>query len=475
MPQTLTSVGIDIGTSTTQLVFSKITVENTASAWTVPTVKIIGKEVVFRSDIHFTPLLTPVVIDAEGLKRIVEKEYRNGNMTPDDVDTGAIIITGETARKENAKEVLKMLSGFAGDFVVATAGPDLEGILAGKGSGAFEYSKEHSATVMNFDIGGGTTNVAVFQNGKLMDTACFDIGGRLIKLRGDGEVYYLSEKAKALINRLDIDIEIGKKASISSLEVFCSAMADTIIEIANTGSQDSIYKLLITDHDFRMTHKIDAAFLSGGVADCVLNDEENFLRYGDIGILLGRAIKKAFEKTSHNVKYGEETIRATVVGAGNHTTDISGSTIHYDLNQLPIKNIPIVHLTTDEEGLNEQQRQNAISDRLGWLVEQSDTPLVALGLRGKRGYGFEAIERLAKDIAVGMKRMTDQNLPLIVVIESDFGKSLGLCLRSILPKDKPVICIDSVSVDNGDYIDIGIPIAGGQVVPVVIKTLLFGY
>lgn len=475
MAQTLMSVGIDIGTSTTQLVFSKIIVENTASAWTVPTVKIIGKEVVYRSEIHFTPLLSPTVIDAKALHTIVEKEYQRGFLTPEKIDTGAIIITGETARKENAKEVLKMLSGFAGDFVVATAGPDLEGILAGKGSGACEYSKEHSSTVMNFDMGGGTTNVAVFQSGKLVDTACFDIGGRLIKLHDDQTVYYLSEKAQALINALNLDIEIGKKASLKSLEIFCDAMAKTIVEIANTGSDDAIYKLLITDHDLRKTHKIHAAFLSGGVADCVAKDESHWLRYGDIGILLGRAIKRVFEQTDHSVKYGDETIRATVVGAGNHTTDISGSTIHYDLGQLPIKNIPIIHLTKEEESLEGPLRQQAISDRLSWLSEQSDTHLVALGLHGRRGYGFDAIEKLARDIVLGMKQMSDRGLPLIVLIESDFAKSLGLCIRSMLDVQKPVICIDSVSVDNGDYIDIGVPIAGGQVVPVVIKTLLFGY
>ncbi len=475
MAQSLMSVGIDIGTSTTQLVFSKIYVENTASAWTIPTVKIVGKEVVYRSEIYFTPLLSPTVIDAKALRNIVEKEYIRGYMTPSSIDTGAIIITGETARKENAKEVLKMLSGFAGDFVVATAGPDLEGILAGKGSGACAYSKEHSATVMNFDMGGGTTNIAVFKNGKVVDSACFDIGGRLIKLEKDGTVHYISKKAQALIETLGLNIRIGSKAAKRDLEVFVEAMAKAVVEIANTGSEDSIYKLLITDHDLRMTHKVDAVFLSGGVADCVDNVEADWLKYGDIGILLGSAIKEALAATTHRVIAGEETIRATVVGAGNHTTDISGSTIHYDLNQLPIKNIPIVHLTTEEEAQMGSERQQAISSRIDWLVEQSDTPLVALGLKGERGYGFDAIAALADDIIVGMKKMIDQKLPLIVLIESDFAKSLGLCLRQKLNVDEPVICIDSVSVDNGDYIDIGVPIAGGQVVPVVIKTLLFGY
>lgn len=475
MAQSLMSVGIDIGTSTTQLVFSKIYVENTASAWTIPTVKIVGKEIVYRSKIYFTPLLSPTIIDAKKLKNIVEQEYISGDMTPSSIDTGAIIITGETARKENAKEVLKMLSGFAGDFVVATAGPDLEGILAGKGSGACAYSKDHSATVMNFDMGGGTTNIAVFKNGKIVDTACFDIGGRLIKLEKDGTVHYISKKAQKLIETLKLNIQIGKKAEQDELKRLVKAMAEVVLEIANTGSQNPIYKLLITDHDMRMTHRVDTVFLSGGIADCIENEEENWLKYGDIGIILGSAIKDVLKETSHHVISGEETIRATVVGAGNHTTDISGSTIHYDLNQLPIKNIPIVHLTSEEENTAGEMRKESISSRVDWLIEQSDNHLVALGLKGQRGYGFDAIEELASDIIVGMKRMLNKQLPIIVLIENDFAKSLGLCMRQKLGADNPVICIDSVSVGDGDYIDIGIPIAGGQVVPVVIKTLLFGF
>ena len=95
---------------------------------------------------------------------------------------GAVIITGETARKSNSSKVLQALSGYAGDFVVATAGPDLESIIAGKGAGTETLSREHRGNIVNFDIGGGTSNLAMFRAGDVVDTACFDIGGRLIKI-----------------------------------------------------------------------------------------------------------------------------------------------------------------------------------------------------------------------------------------------------------------------------------------------------
>ena len=147
MKEDILSVGIDIGTSTTQLVFSNITIENKASIVSVPMISIVDKEVIYRSEIYFTPLLSLTEIDAIGVRKIIEGEYKKAGIRPEDVDTGAVIITGETARKENASEVLKSLSGFAGEFVVATAGPDLEGIIAGKGAGAGEFSKQKGVQI----------------------------------------------------------------------------------------------------------------------------------------------------------------------------------------------------------------------------------------------------------------------------------------------------------------------------------------
>ena len=153
MHEVILSVGIDIGTSTTQLIFSRLTIENRASSYTVPRIQIVEKEVIYRSLIYFTPLKSSTEIDAEAVKKIVRDEYKAAGMTPEDVKTGAVIITGETARKQNANDVLEALSDLAGDFVVATAGPDLESVLSARGAGTDKLSHEHRTTVANLDVG----------------------------------------------------------------------------------------------------------------------------------------------------------------------------------------------------------------------------------------------------------------------------------------------------------------------------------
>lgn len=190
--ETLLSVGIDLGTTTTQLVFSRLTVRNEGSAFSVPNYTVAAREVLRRSAVHFTPLRSERELDAEAIARIVDAEYAAAGIDRRAVQTGAVIITGETARRENARAVLEALSGYAGDFVVATAGPALESALAGRGAGAADYAQAHACTVVNLDIGGGTTNIARFTNGALTDTACLNVGGRLVKLEPDGRVTYVS-------------------------------------------------------------------------------------------------------------------------------------------------------------------------------------------------------------------------------------------------------------------------------------------
>ncbi|MGN1011410.1 MAG: ethanolamine ammonia-lyase reactivating factor EutA, partial [Clostridia bacterium] len=184
--QKLISVGIDIGTTTTQLVLSRLTVRNSAPASVIPHMEISDREVLYRSNIHFTPIDDHLLIDADEIAKILEEEYRSAGMNPWDVETGAVIITGETAKKENAANILEAVSEYAGDFVVATAGVNLESILAGRGSGASAYSEEHHKAYANIDIGGGTANIGVFDGGRVIDAACINVGGHLVELEKGG-------------------------------------------------------------------------------------------------------------------------------------------------------------------------------------------------------------------------------------------------------------------------------------------------
>lgn len=470
--ETLLTVGIDLGTSTTQLVLSELTVENFASAFTVPRISISDKKVIYRSDIIFTPLLNQSEIDAEPIKAFVAEQYRQAGIHKQDIQMGAVIITGETARKSNANNVLRALSGYAGDFVVATAGPDLESIIAGKGAGAQTYSETKRKPVVNLDIGGGTTNLAVFKDGEVIDTACFDIGGRLIKLDQQQKITYIAPKIQEIINKKGLTLHLGDQATEQNLLPIISELVAVLENSIGLGTQSPFYQLLVTNHPLRKVEELPIVTFSGGVADCLNTTSTNLFKYGDIGLLLGKYLRKSLIFSEKEVLESAETIRATVVGAGSHTAEISGSTIAYREQILPVKNIPILKLAQEDETLTVTELGQRIQEKLNWhRIEE--TPQIALAIRGMSNPTFADIQRYGQGIVEGLASLVAEQIPIIVMVDEDMAKALGHALSAHLPKDYPFICLDSVKVENGDYVDIGLPVAEGAVLPVIVKTLVF--
>lgn len=470
--ETLLTVGIDLGTSTTQLVLSELTVENFASAFTVPRISISDKKVIYRSDIIFTPLLNQSEIDAEPIKAFVAEQYRQAGIHKQDIQMGAVIITGETARKSNANNVLRALSGYAGDFVVATAGPDLESIIAGKGAGAQTYSETKRKPVVNLDIGGGTTNLAVFKDGEVIDTACFDIGGRLIKLDQQQKITYIAPKIQEIINKKGLTMHLGDQATEQNLLPIISELVAVLENSIGSGTQSPFYQLLVTNHPLRKGENLPIVTFSGGVADCLNTTSTNLFKYGDIGLLLGKYLRKSLIFSEKEVLESAETIRATVVGAGSHTAEISGSTIAYREQILPVKNIPILKLAQEDETLTVTELGQRIQEKLNWhRIEE--TPQIALAIRGMSNPTFADIQRYGQGIVEGLASLVAEQIPIIVMVDEDMAKALGHALSAHLPKDYPFICLDSVKVENGDYVDIGLPVAEGAVLPVIVKTLVF--
>lgn len=475
MSETLLSVGIDIGTSTTQLVLSELSIENMASVFTIPRVSITDKKVIFKSDIIFTPILENNLIDSDGIKAFVEQQYKRAGVTKSDIQTGAVIITGETVRKENSQTVAKALSGFAGDFVVATAGPDLESIIAGKGAGTYSYSESQHTTAVNLDIGGGTTNLVVFNDGDIEDTACFDIGGRLIKVDTNEIICYISPKVKEIIKRESLDIHLNEKINLKELDKLLDIFVQVLENSIGLGKKSPYFDLLITNKPLNTKLQIKCISFSGGVADGITKESlQNPFAYGDIGLLLGKKISGSLLMTALKVIPTVETIRATVVGAGSHTTDVSGSTITYKEDVLPLKNIPILQLSKDDESANNcGNLGDIIQEKVKWFMVDGEVQIIGLGVEGVHSPSFQFIQGLAKEIIKGLDMLIREKLPLVIIVKEDMAKALGNSLYAHLPKDYPFVCIDSVHVRNGDYIDIGKPIAAGSVLPVVVKTLVF--
>ncbi|MGL4367826.1 MAG: ethanolamine ammonia-lyase reactivating factor EutA [Brevinemataceae bacterium] len=465
------SVGIDIGTTTSQIIFSKLILENKAAASRVPEINITGKEIIYKSDIYFTPLISQELIDGEKLASIIRTEYQKAGLSPKDITVGAVIITGESSRKENARYIVDSLGEIAGDFVVASAGPDLEGIIAGKGSGAAQISKDKKCITANVDIGGGTSNIVLFDDGVPIDTSCLDIGGRQIRFDpGTLRINYIARKTKKICETFHLNLEEGQTASVGDLQLLCEKYADILVEVLGFTPKTEWVDFMLTDHALTQRYPINYLIFSGGVAEYIYQNnpvQDDFI-YNDIGILLGKAVKKRFEGVVP-ILQSSETIRATVIGAGAFTASLSGSTIHIEKDILPLKNIPVVKLSNEEEKLEFLELSSLIKQKIEWIWDSS-LKAVVLAFSFPDYMGYDQIKELARTVYEATSKLREYNQIVVVVIENDYAKALGQILQQFNLK---FIVLDSIKINDGDYLDVGEPLYENKVVPVVVKSLIF--
>ena len=439
MGEKLLSVGLDVGTTSTQMVVSRLTVENQASAFSVPDMEIRQRELLYQSPVYFTPLLEGNRMDAAALRRLVEQEYEKAGITRQMVDTGAVIVTGESSRTENAAAVMEALSDLAGHFVVAAAGPDLESVLAAKGAGAVDYSGRTGETVLHMDIGGGTSNLALIQKGEITATGCMNVGGRLVKLER-GIITYVSPVLQGIFHK-----QVGEALSQEEARHLTVRLAEALEMAAGLRPSDGLLEQLTTREAAGALplnapgEQLTLSF-SGGVADCI-EREIPWQEFGDIGPLLGQAIGTS-RLCSGKYVLGTNTIRATVIGAGCHSTQLSGSTVYSQNVQFPLKNIPVI----TQKAQRTQQEGN-----------------VFFALPGVKSPTYAQVQQMAAEIS-------QLPQPIYLCLEQDMAKALGQAMALRLGRNAEILCIDRIRVHPGDYLDVAAPV--GPAFPVVVKTLV---
>ena len=466
----LHSVGIDVGTTTTQVIFSALEVTNRAPVNQVPRYEFSKREILFKSPVIFTPLTPDRSVDVGDLIRFIDAQYAAAGLTRKQIESGAIIITGETSKTRNARAAVMEVSSQLGDFVVATAGPHLESVIAGRGSGAGEYSRENARRVLNIDIGGGTSNYAVFAGGKAVDSACLNVGGHLIETDGQGRVTRVHEPARLICEELFGRAQDPMRLTLAQLDQVAARMAELVVEVMRHRPSELAKTLLMTP-PLHEVEPVDSVFISGGVGACLYRPEEidSPFAYRDIGPLLAKALKPLLSEAPPALAEPQQTVRATVIGAGAHTLSLSGSTIWVNAESLPIKNLPVAHPAAEGASGLSVAWVNAV--RHLDLDPASDAYALALPA---------GIEPLYRNIVATSAELVDfcrhsaptNAHPLIVICPQDLGKALGMELQPHMMKRQMAI-IDEVQTREGDYLDIGLPIFDGNLLPITVKSLAF--
>lgn len=469
----LNSVGIDIGSSGTQLVFSRIHMRRIAEELSSRYI-IVGREPIYQSPISLTPYLSETQMDTRALERIVAAAYAEANLGPNDIDTGAVILTGEALRRENSEGIADMLAEQGGEFVCATAGHHMEAMLAVYGSGAAKYSHEHGKRVLNVDIGGGTTKLGLVDSGKVIGTAAVHLGGRLIVTDQEGRITRLDPAGKDHARAAGFSWEVGSQTTREQLELVADWMAQTLVRVL-TGrfTADDLNSLFLTD-PIADLGELDGLIFSGGVGEYVYEREtRDFL---DLGKLFGSAVRRRLlVQVPWPLLPAIECIRATVLGASEYSIQLSGNTtfISNPRNLLPRKNMQVVPI---EERMADMIDPAEIAESLRRSFQRYDLKEgdqdVAIVVRWAGPPEYSRLAALARGLIDGNPLTIAAGKPLYVIADGDIAWSLGNLLRETLDRND-LFVIDGISLRGLDYVDLGRIRMPSRTVPVTVKSLVF--
>jgi ethanolamine utilization protein EutA len=471
---TLMTVGIDIGSSGTQVIFSRVHLRRLAEDLT-SRYYVVSRETLFQSPVALTPYQSEERIDDAKLGGIIDDAYVAAGISPDQIDTGVVILTGEALRRDNAQGIAKILSEQGGEFVTATAGHHMEAMLAAYGSGAARVSSDEDKRILNIDIGGGTTKLGLVENGKVIATAAVHIGGRL-QVVEDGKIVRLDPAGKHHARRAGFSFERGGTATAAELQRVAEGMADAVVAaVAARPLPHDIAHLYLTDPIAELG-RIDGVMFSGGVAEYIYEREAR--DFGDLGAKLGRAIAARVAQGAFPwpVLPAGECIRATALGASEYSVQLSGNTSYISApgKLLPRRNLQVVQPPfVPAESIDPEQLARAIRSHVTAFDLDGTDRDIALALRWTGLPTYSRLAALAAGIKQGLADRIAKKLPLYIMLDGDVAQTLGHILRDELHVESELLAIDGVVLWDFDFIDLGRIRMPSYTVPVTIKSLVF--
>ncbi len=467
----LTSVGIDIGTTTTHLVFSRLLLQYVEQKRKF---EVFSREITFRSKVAFTPYVERDMIDTDALSSVLLASYKDAGQSPNGIDAGAVIITGEAAKKHNAERIVNLFAAEMGKFVCATAGPNYEAALAAFGSGAVQQSLQESITVLNIDVGGGTTKLAVVRRGEIVDTASIAVGAHLVVFDGTGSTVAVQDAAKAVAETLGIEIEVGLTLSEINKRRIATSFASCLFELVGEKPLTPLAEKLLVTPTLRYEGRIDRITFSGGVAEYIYRHTNE--EFGDLGKLLGEEIRKGVERTGILVSEPVECIRATVIGASHYTLQVSGNTTFIsEPGLLPLRNLSVVAPNFEGTLFSREAMKEEIvkAFSLHDLEDGKDGFALAFSRSVISHPSYAQMRALGEAIVSALSDAIKEGKTIVVVFEADIGMGMGKVIRNELEPHCNLVSIDEVALHDFNFIDIGEPEPDRGFMPVVVKSLIF--
>jgi ethanolamine utilization protein EutA len=464
----LTSAGIDIGSSTSQVVVSRLTVRRRGSRLSTEFV-VSEREIRYVSPPLLTPYVTGTRMDVAALESFVRTSYEAAGLRPDDVDTGVVVITGEALNKENAEEIAETVARWSGDFICVSAGAHHEALLASHGSGSVALSEREGSTVLNVDIGGGTTKVSLVDRGRSVRREAFSVGARLLAWDGDGRLTRIETPAHVYAAELGLSLRLGGRIDPTDADRLAGLMARVVMDAIEPGPAAALRRrLMVTGPATEGPDRpppLDRIVFSGGVSEYV--DGRETATFGDLGPALGAHLRHELERSglTGRVTTAEHGIRATVIGASQFSVQASGQTTYVsDERSLPVRSLPVVRVDLSADG----DADAAIAEALRRRDRQdlADPIALAVHFTGLRSY---AVLRRYADAVV----RAAEGHPLHLVLRDDLAQSFGHLLAVEARHPGPVTVVDGITVGDLDHLDIGRPMGSTRSIPVTVKSLAF--